>query len=61
MERPDEIILKISSPLAGGDEEEGDKSIHPHPLLGCESYRPPPSEGEGIFLFSPFMEDIPLR
>jgi hypothetical protein len=54
MERPDEIILKISPPLAGGDEGEGDKSIHPHPL-------PPPSEGEGIFLFSPFMEDIPLR
>jgi hypothetical protein len=38
MERPDEIILEISPPLAGGDEEEGDKSIHPHPLLGCESY-----------------------
>jgi hypothetical protein len=26
MERPDEIILKISPPLAGGDEEEGDGS-----------------------------------
>jgi hypothetical protein len=54
MERPDEIILKISPPLAERDEEEGGKSIHPHPL-------PPPSEGEGRFLFSPFMEDIPLR
>jgi hypothetical protein len=45
-----EALLSSGAPRRGrasrgGSNQDPNALVHPHPLLGCESYRPPPSRG----------------